>query len=144
MILDMFDALELRKTGIPELDEEHENLHDLFIQLRKACISDEKKIIFDILNNIIDSVSSHFAREEDLMNKFRFSDYNDHIADHDNFFQFLSKMVYEIETDNIEYTENEMITFIYNWFTCHIHMDYELASHIITLTYIKQKQYAAA
>jgi len=72
------------KTGIDEVDYEHETMIALLNELYAALSADASRDeIMDFLGEVHAGISAHFALEEKMMRDVGYDQFEDHKADHD-------------------------------------------------------------
>ena len=54
-------------TGIPVIDGQHRQIVDYINQLHDARTTNDRQVVGDVINNLIDYTLSHFSFEEELM-----------------------------------------------------------------------------
>jgi hemerythrin len=106
--------------GVQQIDEHHQHLfflsnrfHDIFV---KDAPSQDLSPLFD---ELIDYVIYHFAAEEQLMQEYRFHEYEMHRKEHENFSQRLVELDKQHSHDK-KHLLIEVVVFLNNWLTSHI------------------------
>ncbi len=106
--------------GHPALDAEHNtiiqkiNEFELLIQ---SCT--EKAFLSQQYGEIVDCLSDHFIREEQIMSAARYPDAEKHTSAHGELFSKLSDMTLLIE-NNYPDIESVILEFLHRWFFGHV------------------------
>lgn len=107
-------------THIDDIDSQHRKLATHMNELEVALdTSSNKPRALNILNQIMTLSTSHFAREEDMMNTHAFPDLDFHQNEH----FFFEDLVYEIEdavNDDKITLAQEKLGLLSDWFIDHI------------------------
>ena len=104
---------------VPEFDEEHKKLIGMINSLHEAMKSGKGK---DMLTKILDEATEytlkHFAREEKLMAQYRYPEYKEHKALHDEFV----KKVTELRNKHDEklLMASQVLNVLKDWLVNHI------------------------
>jgi hemerythrin len=121
------------KTGVSDIDEQHQKLFDIINTLiimhnyGKKDPLDVLKILFDLS----DYSSYHFRLEKTYMHRYRNRNFIHHIEEHDWYIIKLKKFADAFER-NEKGLELDIMTFLKEWWTEHIHkLDMELASIVL-------------
>jgi diguanylate cyclase (GGDEF)-like protein/hemerythrin-like metal-binding protein len=109
-------------VGLSSIDEDHKFLIDTLNQLI-ACLHNHSSddVVDDIFITLVDYTKHHFAREEQLMQKISFPDYNNHKKQHSYFLSRLHElqnMLKEKQSNQLVLVET--IEFLTQWFLDHI------------------------
>jgi hemerythrin len=108
-------------VNIQEIDEQHKILVDLVNKLYKSIITrTEQNTIYDILNELVQYTTIHFAVEESLMRIFDYPSYEEHKNHHEALKKQvvdLQEKVWEVKEDSISM---ELLRFLRGWLTKHI------------------------
>ncbi len=107
-------------VGVPAMDQEHEEIIQL---VNKAHDSQFRKGSFEVsaielLSEIHDIVSVHFAGEEKLMRGRHYDQYVDHKADHERLLNELLDISENIENQNY-YDQQVFLQHLNAWFGIH-------------------------
>lgn len=115
MPIDWNDKL---KTGIPIIDEQHQELLVMLNRLgRFRCGKDS---FTDALKELQNYTDTHFKTEEDYMISIKYPEYVEHKESHDKFVEDL-KTTYK-KIDNCENTcdlGDELFRFVEDWIISH-------------------------
>lgn len=119
------------KTGIPIIDEQHQELLVMLNRLgRLRC---GREYFFEALEELQAYVDTHFKTEEDYMMSIKYSEYDEHKSCHDKFiedFKTILKKMNEIENFNNELGA-ELFDFVGEWIINHYsNEDVKLADYI--------------
>ena len=116
----LFEWNEIYGTGIGRIDEQHQRLFALVNNVHQAMKEGKGKEILDAtLKELLEYVFYHFNEEEELMQKYSFSDFHIHRTEHDN----LTKNLLELRgkfKDGNTFITSELISFLKSWLTIHI------------------------
>ena len=115
-------------TGIPEMDEQHQNIKQTLEELIATVEANKsREEINEVLLRLVDIVVSHFDYEEENFERIDYPDKSDHIAEHrellSNVELFYGDFIegYEVEVDLF-------LKYLQNWVVSHIlHYDKEFA-----------------
>lgn len=81
------------------LDRDHMNLLAIFNRLDDAILEKkDRKVIQDLFGELVDSMSDHFWREEQIMRIVKYSGLPEHEAKHRYFERQLSILLYQFDT----------------------------------------------
>lgn len=107
-------------VGIKTLDEDHKKLLSLINNLHSAVhYYTGEEFERAALNELIDYTKFHFAKEEELMKKHEFPEYESHKREHEQMAAKAQKMVERYENDALGAME-EISTFLRDWLINHI------------------------
>jgi len=108
------------RVNISKIDEQHRKLVSIVNDLNSAMgLGKGKEIMGNVLSSLIDYTKSHFATEEELMEKYVYPGYLTHKADHDA----LTKQVNETMkkfTEGKAIVTVEVMNFLKDWLINHI------------------------
>lgn len=95
------------KTGIPDIDYEHENLVKLINELHaNTLIHADKRALDEVLGEILAQISAHFALEEKIMRDIRYADYQSHKAEHEDLLDGIRDIMEDVRKDpGFDYTK---------------------------------------
>lgn len=122
---------ETLSVDVPEIDDDHRKLVDLFNMLKRAVSDDDTTAYVEaVMDELISCTVWHFRHEERLMLKYGYDEFREHKWEHDQLIssaQELQQKVLEegkaISSDDIEYLER--------WLTGHIlGADMDLGSYL--------------
>jgi hemerythrin len=106
--------------GVPEIDTQHRRLFSLADELYSAMNNGKgKPLVEKVLKNLIDYTKTHFAAEEQLMQRCKYPDYKPHKLKHDE----LTKQVLQLQRDFEEGKTAltiEVMQFLSTWLRQHI------------------------
>ncbi|MFV0281930.1 MAG: bacteriohemerythrin [Rhodoblastus sp.] len=107
------------KTGIVEVDHEHQELIALINTLNDEMQSAGKSDVEGIFGDLLAAISSHFALEERAMREARFPELNAHKEDHERLLDDLRDIMdSEIASDSKARTDAMGVT-LDTWFGVH-------------------------
>ena len=112
------------KTGIPMIDEEHKTLFDIIGKIYKAIdvelVHDKFDLILDILDELKEYTSVHFADEENYMKEIGYEGLAQQQILHEKFVETLNEVnLDEVDDNQVEYL-SEVLNFLQNWLINHI------------------------
>lgn len=106
--------------GISDIDEHHRHLFDLLNKTYDMFVAGKSKDeLSNILDELIDYATCHFAAEEVLMVKNHYPNYEQHHELHQTF----SQRINEIQKDYLNGRTElslEILSFLKNWITDHV------------------------
>ena len=107
-------------VGNPIIDNDHKQLFKLVNQLNGAMISGQgSKVISGVLASLIDYTASHFKREEDMMVKHNYPDYEEHKRVHQDLVSKVQGLQARLDAgENV--LSQEIMLFLRTWLTGHI------------------------
>lgn len=112
------------KTGIPMIDEEHKTLFDIIGKIYKAIeadlVHDKFDLILDILDELKEYTSVHFADEENYMKEIGYEGLAQQVILHEKFIETLKEVNLDHVDDNQEEYLYEVLNFLQNWLINHI------------------------
>ncbi|MBL7004708.1 MAG: bacteriohemerythrin [Gammaproteobacteria bacterium] len=118
-------------VGIEDIDHDHKRLINLINNLQTAVLypageSYERQALKDL----IDYTVYHFDREEELMQKYDYPDFDAHQQTHKNMIEKVNNYVDRYESDSEE-AIGELLKFLKIWLIKHIAgTDQEYSDHI--------------
>lgn len=112
------------KTGITLIDEEHKTLFDIIGKIYKTIevelVHDKYDAILDILDELKEYTSVHFADEEDYMRQIGYDGLAYQEILHQNFIDKLNELDLADVDDNQEAYLYDFLGFLQNWLINHI------------------------
>jgi hemerythrin len=107
-------------VGIRDIDEDHRKLVGMINDLHSAMGGGKgKEAMEGILAGLVDYTKTHFAREEQLMQKHAYPGYLGHKPKHDDF----TKQVVELQSrlrEGKTIVTVQVMNFLKDWLTTHI------------------------
>lgn len=126
MFIEWSDKL---KTGLPVIDEQHQDLIVLLNRLGRLRCGQES--FLETFNELEDYSNIHFKTEEDLMVKTNYPKYKEHKSSHDKLKQIIIDIKLEIKKNNIDDFGEKLYDFAQNWIINHYSTeDVELVEYI--------------
>lgn len=105
---------------VDRFDEEHKKLIKIINKLNSAMLEGRgKKILTEIVEELIEYTATHFKNEEDYFKKYNYPEYQEHKKIHDNLIEKVLKIQEKIEEGN-ETISIEVIDFLKDWLIKHI------------------------
>ncbi len=118
--LEWSDAL---SVGIPQSDDEHKKLVEIFNELDEAARTGKgTRIMSDVLARLIDYTVEHFESEEKLMQEADFPALELHIKQHRQLVKKVGRFRQQFHANGRRITK-EMLEFLNYWLTNHILVD---------------------
>ena len=120
----MFAMRDEFRTGIEQIDMEHERLFEIADQayevLMDEFITDKYDYIVNILGELKDYAVTHFKNEEEYMASIRYKKLFSHKAEHNEFLEKVSE--YDLGTVDNHQKEVmlELLEFLNDWLIHHI------------------------
>ncbi len=112
------------KTGISMIDEEHKMLFDIIGKIYKAIevelVHDKYDLILDILDELKEYTSVHFADEENYMKEIGYDGLAQQVILHEKFIETLNEVNLDDVDDNQEEYLYDVLGFLQNWLVNHI------------------------
>ena len=107
--------------GVKVVDDDHKNLLDIINKLSEAVNEDTNKKEFEILFDKLEMYAKeHFSREEVLLKKCAYKDFDNHQYQH----QFFANKIIELKKSFFSkddyFNQKEVITFLTDWLMNHI------------------------
>jgi len=107
-------------TGIDEIDIQHRKLVGLINTLFDSIsLKDRKVILNQIFTDLVNYTIYHFKLEEDLMQKYHYSNYTSHKEEHAMFVENVNKHLHSLKVDDSKALLN-IINFLKDWLLQHI------------------------
>ena len=118
-------------VGVQLIDEHHRHLFELLKNLFLACNHKEQTDNSEeIIDELVDYATYHFAAEEQLMDTTRYYDTTRHKMEHQRFVERVSEFQHDLLKDRKVYLI-ELISFLGNWLIHHImEVDKKLGLHL--------------
>ncbi len=107
-------------VGCEQIDKQHKVLVDLVNKLYDAFVhAKANQVITEILNEMAKYTVYHFSTEEDLFEKYGYSDKENHKNEHELFVKKVKEFIEKVE--NGEFTVSyEVMIFLKDWLSNHI------------------------
>lgn len=106
-------------TGIPGVDDEHEELiasiNSFCLNLEKDSAKDE---LINSLNNIYATIHSHFMLEEKVMKKNAYDEYKEHRKDHAELLDDIRDLTVELDS-SLDFDSQKFSQKLTIWFLSH-------------------------
>ena len=105
--------------GVQEIDEDHQRLFSLAGQLQAFMRAGKgSEVLQDLLNELVEYTSYHFAHEEEFMQRIGYPHYREHCREHRDLGSKVRLMKERLEFGEINMT-NEVMHFVADWLKCH-------------------------
>jgi len=131
----MFDWSEAFETGIPEIDQQHQELFRIGEEINQLLVHHQGQDSYDEISECLEKLSEytvfHFDTEEELFEKFDYADTEAHIKEHRTFVDYLNTLdVHHIDA-NQETAIKDLLKFVAMWIFKHINnTDFKYTSFI--------------
>lgn len=107
-------------VGVAEIDEDHRKLIHIFNILNLSVTAGEsKEYLAATLEELLNCTVWHFSHEERLMLKYRYQEYQEHKAEHQELIQSAKELQREILQADKPFAD-EHIQSLERWLTEHI------------------------
>lgn len=108
-------------VNVKEIDEQHKHLVGIINNLVDAVSSPNKETIADIIDQIIQYKTTHFATEEKYFHEFNYEDTKEHEARHHEFSQRIQELKDQHKEDTVSLGFT-LVDFLENWFVTHLNL----------------------
>lgn len=118
-------------VGVDEIDDDHKRLVGLFNTLNHSVNTDEDPAyLAAVLEELINCTVWHFSHEERLMVKYRYDEYAEHKAEHQELIESVLELKEKILQAGTSISEDDLL-FLERWLTEHIlTFDNRLGAHL--------------
>jgi hemerythrin len=120
----MYQFKEEFRTGIENIDTEHEKLFEIadraYETLMDEFIPDKYDYIVEILNELKDYATIHFKHEEEYMIGIRYKKLFSQKAEHDEFIEKISQYDLSKVDENQKQVILDVLDFLNDWLVHHI------------------------
>lgn len=107
-------------VGIDLIDEDHKKLLGMINQLQTAAhYQTDDALIESTLNELIEYTKYHFSREEQLMEKNNYPDYEEHKKQHEQMVNQVTQFINEYRVDKTRTIDN-VVMYLKTWLVNHI------------------------
>ena len=106
--------------GIADIDEQHDGLFNLFNEFHDTIQQGKSEVnIESFFSFLKDYVATHFATEENYMEKYAYPEYEFHKSHHEQFIKELEEKqrTFLLEGQKVKL---ELIVWLYFWFNKHV------------------------
>jgi hemerythrin-like metal-binding protein len=108
-------------VGVEVLDDDHKRLIGIINQLHYGITVGHDRAILDaVLNELVDYIKFHFAREEGMLIKAGYEATSAHMMEHERFIGQISSVQTRILTSPIGMLDLELMDFLRDWLFSHI------------------------
>lgn len=106
-------------VGVSALDAEHKVLIGMINSLHDAMKAGKgKELLEKILDDAAKYALNHFANEEKLMMQYRYPEYKEHKAIHDNFAKKVGELRLQSQQNTL--SSGELLKILQDWLITHI------------------------
>jgi hemerythrin len=120
-------------TGIKLIDDQHKELISITNELFQACLDGEnvvKDVFKETMGRMVDYVRFHFGAEQELLQRVKYPDYQEHKKQHDTLVMQILSTVKEYN-EGKKLAPNQFVRTLRDWILSHIaHYDKLYASYI--------------
>lgn len=107
-------------VGVEEMDNQHKRLFAIINKLiEQPRSSPDKSFIIEILREMVNYSRNHFADEEELMQKYGYSELEQQRRQHSYFVNTTAELALNILSEG-QKTTDETAEFLRSWLTIHI------------------------
>ncbi len=118
-------------TGIPRIDEQHQQLFRLTDQIFMAARSDESTVLLpELMIFLSNYVDTHLREEEQTMTENNYPGLEDHRAAHDALRKRVGVLLTEFQSGSATITE-EVVGFLADWLITHINGEDRKMAHFL-------------
>lgn len=110
------------KMGIPELDEQHKTLFNIYLKLDeiyKSGFSPNNDYIWSVLTQLKSYARKHIITEENILRKASYPEYEEQCNNHELFLRMIHQFTVELSYENPLIIEN-LLLFVKKWLISHI------------------------
>jgi hemerythrin len=122
-------------TGIQLIDSQHKELISLTNELFHACLNKNESIegVFkETMRRMVEYVHFHFGAEQEMLQRIKYPDYQEHKKQHDTFVRNVLASVKEYN-EGKKLVPNHFVRSLRDWILSHIaHYDKLYAAYIVT------------
>lgn len=105
-------------VNIDEIDHQHQRIIEYINELDVAYRSDDQKMVDEVLNGLIDYTLTHFAFEEEMMERAGYPITDLHKSVHHSFITDMKR--YKQQHDHGHDVTRQLMSELQIWLTCHI------------------------
>jgi hemerythrin len=109
-------------TGIALIDSQHKELFSLTNELFRACLyGDEilKGVFKETMGRMVEYVRFHFSAEQELLQRIKYPDYQEHKKQHDAMIRDILGAVKE-HSEGRKFVPNHFVRTLRDWILSHI------------------------
>jgi hemerythrin len=109
-------------TGIQLIDSQHKELFSLTNELFHACLGRDESIndVFkEIMSRMVEYVRFHFGAEQELLQRIKYPDYQEHKKQHDALVRNILESVKEFN-EGKKLVPNQFVRTLRDWILSHI------------------------
>lgn len=115
----LFEWDDKYSVGVRGIDDQHKKLFDIINDLHWAKSNNVgRSFISDILNRLVVYTVAHFSVEEELMLRYRYSEYQRHKTAHERFKEKVEHFITDYNDGKAEITA-EILEFLIKWLQVH-------------------------
>jgi hemerythrin-like metal-binding protein len=108
-------------VGVKVLDDDHKRLIELLNRLHEGIVTGQaRRVLEDVIEQMLDYTKYHFSREESLFNKAGFPGAAEHKHEHDLLIRRAMNLQARFENGQSTELSLEAMDFLKRWLTDHI------------------------
>ncbi|MGA3048031.1 MAG: bacteriohemerythrin [Terracidiphilus sp.] len=108
-------------VGVKVLDDDHKRLIELLNRLHEGIVTGQaRRVLEDVIEQMLDYTKYHFSREESLFNKAGFPGAAEHKHEHDLLIRRAMNLQARFENGQSTELSLEAMDFLKRWLTGHI------------------------
>ena len=109
-------------TGIHLIDSQHKELFSLTNELFRACLGEDealKGVFKETMERMVEYVRFHFGAEQELLQRIKYPDYQEHKKQHDILIWDILEAVKEYNKGE-KFVPNQFVRTMRDWILSHI------------------------
>lgn len=108
-------------VGVTVMDNDHKKLIGMINQLHYGITAGHsREILMAVLDQLVDYIKFHFAREEEMFAKTNYLDAAAHKKEHDSFVNRIMNLQARVNRAPVAMLNLELMGFLRNWLISHI------------------------
>ena len=108
-------------VNINEIDRHHKRLIELINRLHTGMENEmKKKVLGDVLNELIAYTVYHFATEEKYFKRYNYPEYKGHRKEHEDLTEKAKELKYRLDKGENGVLSVEVMNFLKEWLNHHI------------------------
>ncbi len=136
----LFDWNKIYCTDVAIIDEHHMYLFELINSMHRAAKErNGNEKLDNLFKELLENIFFHFKKEEELMSKCRYPEFQLHRLEHDNLTRNLLEFRGKFKDGNT-FASAEVAKFLKSWLTIHIlQTDMKFAKHFKTVQHLQNQ-----
>jgi hemerythrin-like metal-binding protein len=112
---------EAMSVGVKDLDNDHKRLISYINELHSGILAGhDRKILGDVLGQLVDYTQTHFAREEELFAQTSYAAAEMHKHEHDSMVKRIVNVQNRYAGGSVAMLDLELMSFLQSWLAHHI------------------------